>query len=170
MENKKPLELKNWGMLLIHKVVHPFTIFSTPFFVLLLMIYLVFYAFREGIYIGIRSFAGILLPLIIVTFIFIFERELLEKLGKIPTLISLFASLIVGIIVMVLIRFFAHSSAVPITELVLSGSFSILVFSYVSLRENKMLSFYYGMIFGFLIYIIFWGFPVLRWSIEKYLR
>ena len=162
MENRKPSELNNWGTWLIHKVVHPFTVFATPVFVLLLMIYLVFYAFRGGFYPGVRSFAGVLLPLIMVTFIFIFQKELLEKLGKIHTLISFFISLIIGIVVMVVVRSFGHSSTVPITELVLSGSFSILVFSYVSLQENKMLSYYYGMISGFLIYIIFWGFPVLR--------
>ncbi len=162
MEKKKPLELNNWGTWLIHKVVHPFTVFATPVFVLFLMIYLVFYAFRGGFYPGVRSFAGVLLPLIMVTFIFIFQKELLEKLGEIPTLFSFFASLIIGIVVMVVVRFFVYFSAVPIAELVLSGSFSILVFSYVSFRENKMLSYYYGMISGFLIYIIFWGFPVLR--------
>ncbi len=162
MENKNHFKLNNWGTWLIHSVVHPFTVFVTPVSVLFLMIYLVFHAFRGGLYLGIRSFAGVLLPLIIVTFIFIFQKELLEKLGKIPTLFSFFASLIIGIVVMVVVRLFAYFSVVPITELVLSGSFSILVFSYVSLRGNNMLSYYYGMITGFLIYIIFWGFPVLR--------
>ena len=162
MENKKPLSLENWGTALIHKVVHPFTVFATPVFVLFLMFNLVFYSFGKGFSSGIRSFAGVLLPLIMVTFIFVFQKELLEKLGKIPALISFFASLIIGIVVMVVVRAFAYSSAVPVTELVLSGSFSILVFSYVGLRENKMLSYYYGMISGFLIYIIFWGFPVLK--------
>ena len=162
MEKKNLPELNNWGTWLIHKIVHPFTIFATPLFILLLMGYLVFHAFSSGIYPGIRSFAGILLPLIMVTFIFIFQKELLEKLGRIPTLISFFSSLIIGIVVMVVIRFFAYSLPIPITELVLSGSFSILIFSYVSLQENRMLSYYYGMISGFLIYIIFWGFPVLR--------
>jgi len=162
MEHRKPSDLNNWGMLLIHKVVHPFTVFATPLFVLLLMIYLVSKAFMRGFYLGVRSFAGVLLPLIMVTFISIFQKELLEKLGKIHTLISFFISLIIGIVVMIVVQSFGHYSTVPITELVLSGSFSILVFSYVSFRENKMLSYYYGMISGFLIYIIFWGVPVLK--------
>ncbi len=162
MENKKPFELNNWGTWLIHRVIHPFIVFATPAFILFLMIYLVFNAFRGGFYPGIRSFAGFLLPLIMVTFIFIFQKELLEKLGKIPTIINFFALLILGIVVMIVVRFLGYSSTVPITELVLSSSFSILVFSYVSLRENKMLSYYYGMVSGFLIYIIFWGLPVLK--------
>jgi len=49
----------------------------------------------------------------------------------------------------------------PIIEFILSGCFSILVFSYVNVKENKMLCFYYGMISGFLFYIILYGFPYL---------
>jgi phosphoglycerol transferase MdoB-like AlkP superfamily enzyme len=162
MGGNSSIELNNWGKLLIHKVVHPFTIFVTPLFVLVLTVYLIIYAFKTGISSGVRSFAGVLLPLIMVTFIFIFQRDLLQKLERIPTLISFSASFIVGIIVMVVIRLFAKNTPVPITELVLSGSFSILVFSYVSLEGNKMLSYYYGMISGLLFYIIFWGFPSLR--------
>jgi hypothetical protein len=148
-------------MWLIHKLVHPFTIFATPSFLMGLMIYLVVIAFAKGIYSGVRSLSGVLLPLILITFIFIFQKELLERLGKIPTLISFSTSLAIGVAVMMVIHF-VDSQAVPITELVLSGSFSILVFSYVSLEGNKMLSYYYGMISGFLVYIIFWGFPYLR--------
>lgn len=162
MEPKIPSDLNNWGTWLIHKLVHPFTIFATPTFVLLLMVYLVTVAFTNGLYAGVRSFAGALLPLILVTFIFIFQRELLEKLGKIPTLVSFAGSLIIGVIVMAVIRSFADSRSIPVTELVLSGSFSLLVFSYVSLEGNKMLSYYYGMISGFLFHIIFWGFPPLK--------
>jgi phosphoglycerol transferase MdoB-like AlkP superfamily enzyme len=137
MDDNSPTELKNWGRVLIHKVIHPFTIFATPIFVLLLIFFLIIKAFVAGIFPGVRSFAGALLPLIMVTFIFIFQRDLLEKPGQIPTLISFSISLIVGIVVMVVIRSFASTPSIPITELILSGSFSILVFSYVSLEEKK---------------------------------
>jgi hypothetical protein len=160
MESKAASGLNNWGMWLIQKVIHPLTIFGTPLFILALMIHLVSHAFYRDTYSGIRSFAAVLLPLIVVTFIFIFQRELLERLGRRPTLLSFSASLIAGIAAMAIVRFCAYSTIVPVSELVLSGSFSILVFSYVSLQENKMLSYYYGMICGFLVYIIFFGFPV----------
>ena len=154
-------ELRNWGIFLINKVVHPFTIVATPLFILLLMIYLIYNSFTSGVYAGIRSFAGCLLPLILVTFIFIFQRDLLERLGKISTLLSFIISLFIGVLLMVVIGSLANNQSIPITELVLSGSFSILVFSYVSLEGNKMLSYYYGMISGFLLFIIFFGFPLL---------
>jgi hypothetical protein len=96
-----------------------------------------------------------------VTFIFIFQRELIEKLGKIPIILSFTISLLVGLLVMVVIGYFFRGQSVPVTELVLSGSFSILVFSYVSLQGNEILSYYYGMVTGFLLFIIFFGFPVL---------
>ena len=162
MKDGKISEQDNWGIALINRVVHPFTVFATPALVLILIIYLVICNFREGIYVGIRSFAGFLFPLILVTFIFKFQKELLEKLGKIPTLISFGISLFTGIVVMIVVQGFERFLLVPIVELVLSGSFSILVFSYASLRGNKMLSYYYGMISGFLFYIIFWGFPALK--------
>jgi len=52
------------------------------------------------------------------------------------------------------------ASPVPVNELLLSASFSILVFSYVSLPQNKVLSYYYGTVSGLLIYMIFFGFPL----------
>ncbi|MFB0516000.1 MAG: hypothetical protein ACETWG_05280, partial [Candidatus Neomarinimicrobiota bacterium] len=66
-----------------------------------------------------------------------------------------------GIIVMVIIRLFGSLSPtpIPIVELVLSSSFAVLVFSYVEITQTKILSYYYGMVSGFLIYIIVSGFP-----------
>jgi len=143
---------------------------------------LVFHSFEKDIYVGIRSFAGVLLPIIIVTFIALFQKELLRCLGKIPTLVSFFISLFIGIIVMDVVHIFAGASQfaitsliiklppqdifdkfslIPIIELVLSGSLSILVFSYIRLKENRLLSYYYGMICGFLLHIIIVGFPIL---------
>ena len=162
MESDGPKEPGNWSVWLIHGLVHPFTIFATPTFVFVLMIYFVLHDFGGGFAAGMRSTAGVLFPLIMATFVFIFQKELLQRLGRLPTLMSFLIALIIGLLVMVAIRLFARSDTVPIAELVLSGSFSLLVFSYASLGGNKMLSYYYGMISGFLLYIIFVGFPVLR--------
>ncbi|KPJ66503.1 hypothetical protein AMJ44_08250 [candidate division WOR-1 bacterium DG_54_3] len=160
MQEQKSVEVGNWGTWLVNTVIHPFAVTATPLFVLVLMIYLVYYAFLTGTQQGIRSFSGVLLPLILVTFLYIFQRDLLRNMGKIPTTVSFLISLIIGLLVMTIVRVIGHSSSIPITELVLSGSFSILVFSYVSLLETKMFSYYYGMISGFLIYLFFFGFPV----------
>jgi len=162
MENRTWDKVNTLSVSLIHRIVHPFTVFVTPMFVLALMIYLVARAFMEDFYAGVRSFTGVLFPIITVTFIFVFQRELLEELAKIRALTGYLISLLVGIGLMQMVRSLGHSSTVPITELALSGSFSMLVFSYVSVEGNRILSYYYGMISGFLIYIMFWGFPVMK--------
>lgn len=51
------------------------------------------------------------------------------------------------------------SISIPVAELVLSGAFSLLVFSYVVLDVDRMMSYYFGMVFGFLTYILVLGFP-----------
>ena len=90
---------------------------------------------------GVRSCAGVLFPLIMMTFIFIFHRELLEKLRTIPTFVSFFSALIIGLFVMIVMFLAARYPAAPVTELVLPGSFSLLVFSHASLPGNQMLSY-----------------------------
>jgi len=150
----------NWGQWLLHKIIHPFAVSATPLFILALMVYFLSLAFGEGIYRGIRSFASVLLPLIVVTYIFIFQKTQLEKLGE-PSVLKwgFLASLLTGFGTMALIRFVGR---VPVTEVVLSGIFSALVFCYAGIRESKVFSYYYGMILGFLIYIVVLGFPVLK--------
>jgi hypothetical protein len=124
------------------------------------MVYFLFSAFGEGIYPGVRSFAGVLLPLIVAAFMLIFQKPQLEKLGE-PSVLrwGVFASVLTGFGAMALIRFMGRA---PITEVVLSGVFSALVFCYASIRESEIFAYYYGMILGFLIYIVVLGFPVLR--------
>jgi hypothetical protein len=157
--------LGNWGEWIIQKVFHPFTVFATPAFILFLVIYRTINAFRDGFYVGIRSFSSFLLPLIIVTFIFIFKNEMMKKFSKTRPFINFTIFLFIGVAVLLSLKFIIVTTGLPIAELILSGSFSLLVFSYVASdekgNEKRMLSSYYGMVSGFLIYIIFWGFPEL---------
>jgi len=160
-QTKQDFGLGDWGSYLVRTLIHPFTIFATPVFILILIAYFIFKAFRISVYAGVQSFAGAVFPLIIVTFIYIFNRDLITYLGKINILISFSSAMIWGFIVMVVIRFFGSMNVapIPISELILSGSFSILIFSYVEGAQSKILSYYYGMISGFLLYIIVFGFP-----------
>jgi len=150
----------NWGLWMLHKVLHPFVIFATPLFILGLMAYFVASAFGDGIYPGVRSFAGVLVPLIVVTFIVTFQGARVERLGE-PRVLKwgVLASVLTGFGAMALIRFVGRA---PITELVLSGIFSALVFCYASIRETKAFAYYYGMMLGFLLYVVLLGFPVPR--------
>lgn len=150
----------NWAIWLLHKVLHPFAVAATPLFIFGLIMYFLFSAFQEGIYPGVRSLAGALLPLIAATFLYIFQRTQLEKLGGARILWwGFFASALIGFGAMALIRYVGRA---PITEVVLSGILSALAFSYASIRESKVFVYYYGVIFGFLIYIVVLGFPVPR--------
>jgi hypothetical protein len=161
-DSDERLALSNWGLSLLRKFLHPLTVFGTPTFLLALLIYFLMRAFRTDLAYGIRSLAGFLLPLIVSTFIFIYQKEILAKLGDVNVVISFIISLIWGVIIMVVVRLFtAMASPVPVNELVLSSSFSVLVFSYVSLPQNKVLSYYYGTVSGLLLYIIFFGFPII---------
>jgi len=154
-------KLGNWGSFIIKNIIHPFTVIITPTFMLGLIIYMIVIAFGKGIPDGIRSFSGVILPMIVVTFIFLFQKDLLEWLGKIHVLLSYALSLIIGILVMWVVSCLGSSDGVPVTEIVLSSSFSIIIFSYVFVQENKMLSYYYGIVSGFLIFFILFGFPEL---------
>jgi len=155
------LALSNWGLMLLRKVLHPLTVFGTPAFLLFLLVYFLIRAFVSGLPSGIRSVAGFLLPLIVSTFIFIYQKELLVRLGNLNVIIGFALSLIWGVVLMVMVRIFTDmASPVPVSELVLSSSFSVLVFGYVSLPENKVLAYYYGTVTGLLIYVIFFGFPL----------
>jgi len=150
----------NWGYWLLHKILHPFAVSATPLFILALIVYFLFLAFREGIYPGVRSFASVLLPLIVAAYMFIFQKQQVEKLGE-PDIQKwgFYASVVTGFGTMALIRFFGR---VPVTQVVLSGIFSALVFCYAGTRESKVFTYYYGMILGFLTYIVLLGFPALR--------
>lgn len=160
MENGQS-ESGNWGTWLIHEVVHPLTIFLPPAILLLLMTYFVLAGFSDSLLAGIRSTAAVLLPLSLVTFVFIFQREWLAKLGTLSPFMSFAIAMLVGLVVMFVIRLYARSAA-PISELVLSASFSLLVFSHANLRGEKISAYSYGMICGILLYIVFLGFPGLR--------
>jgi hypothetical protein len=154
-DDEQRLILSNWVLQLLKKILHLLTVFGTLTFLLVLLVYYLIHAFDQGLSIGIRSVSGFLLPLIISTFIFIYHKELLGKLGAVNVVLSYILSLYWGIVVMLIIQFFSvMNSPVPVNELVLSSSFSILVFSYVSLPPNKVLSYYYGMASGLLIYMI----------------
>jgi hypothetical protein len=161
----------NWGAFLISNVLHPLTIVATPLFLFILIAFFVVQAFLTSKQAGIRSLSAALLPCIVITFVYVFGRDLLSSFGYINTLFGFIAALIWGIVVMVIIRVFSSiaNATFPLSELVLSGSFNILVFSYVYVgkTQTNILSLYYGLISGFLIYIIFFGLPKIKKEVKK---
>jgi hypothetical protein len=138
MGEQQNFGMGDWGSYVVRTFIHPFTIVATPVFVLILTAYFIINAFRISIYDGVRSFAAALFPLIIMTFIYIFNKDLIKYLEKVNILISFSSALIWGFIVMVVIRFSGsmNGAPIPISELVLSGSFAILIFSYVETAQS----------------------------------
>ncbi len=161
MEPEHPAEPTNWGTWVIQQVIHPTAVFLPPAVLLLLMTYLVLAAFDDGLRTGIRSLAGVLFPLSLVTFVYLFQREWLAWLGRFPAIGGFLVTLVAGLVVMAVIRL-AGRPGVPFTELVLSANFSLLAFSHATVRGNRVSAHSYGMISGMLLYIIFFGFPVPR--------
>ncbi len=152
----------NWGAEFVSAIIHPLTIVMTPICLLLITSYFVVVSFQTNIYSGIRSLSAALFPLIIITFIHIFKRSLLSSLGKPNIWLSFISSVVWGFILMLMLRLSGDlfPSYFPLSEIILSGSFAVLVFSYAEdVENNKVLSYYYGLITGFLLYIVIVGFP-----------
>lgn len=138
--------------------------FGAPFFLLALAIGFVWRAFAHDIYAGVRSMGGVLVPLVMATFILAFWQSLLVRMGKARIWVGFTASVGWGFIAMLVLQLVARSQPfVPIGELVLSASFSVLVFGYLGnrgTRPSNILVYYYGVTVGLLLYIVLFGFPV----------
>jgi len=152
---------ENWGHRLVRNFLHPFVVFGAPCFITLLLIYLLVVAFRHNLTSGLRSFAAILLPLVLSSFVLVFRKELLEKLGRIKVYWGFIGAGAVGFGLLVLVRGMADlPTPIPVPELVLSTCLSVLVFGYASLPANRILSLFYGTVVGFLIHVVLLGWPL----------
>lgn len=147
----------DWGSQLIQHVLYPFALVGAPVFLAGFLVYLVAQSFADSADDGIRSFASVLLPLMGVTFLLTFRRdEASEQAEKVPLWLAFVATFVIG---MIAVQLLSVSTTAPIAELILSASFSILVFSYVSLERQKMFAYYFGMVIGFLTFVVLFGFP-----------
>lgn len=125
-------------------------------------LWLVMSASEAGAFAGIRSLAAVLFPAVIASFIYLFNREILDGLGRVPSGAAFGAAAVAGVAVMLVLRFFVKEFTIPIAELVTSGCFSVLVFSSRALPEKHALSYYYGALSGILLYVVVFGFPLLQ--------
>ncbi|MGE5190447.1 MAG: hypothetical protein ACM3NF_10360 [Gemmatimonadota bacterium] len=153
--------LKAFGFWLIQHVFHPFAVFATPVITIGLILLLLVRAFRLSVKEGIRSLSAVLLPLVVLTFAFMYEKRLFAEIGNVPTPVSFVAALAVGIAVMVVTRYLATLAYfIPFAEILLSGALTLLVFSYLSLQKSGVLAYCYGMLSGFLVFVILLGVPL----------
>lgn len=159
------------GTSAIYDAVRFITVFGTLLILAALALFLVTRAGRGGFYPGIRSFASVLLPIIIGSFVFVFSRETIERLRALRTAWAFSVSTLFGVAIMVTLQFLSQLSEVPIAELLVSACFSLLVFASGSPAAvalsgsaelaNRSLSYYYGVVSGMLLYVVLLGFPVM---------
>ena len=142
------------------ETVHFVAVYGTLSFLGILGIWLVVQAAEHGSSVGIRSFAGVLLPAVTASSVYLFNREMLDTLGRLGPGASFALSGLAGVAVMAVLRWFGEGSTVPVAELVVSACFSVLVFSSRALPEKHSLAYYYGVLFGMLVYVILLGFPL----------
>lgn len=161
MEDDVSAVTSSWGHTLLTRLLHPLTVAGTPLVVLTLLCILLWRAFSRGFPDGLRSFAGVLLPLVIASFVLFFQRPLVERLGAVSVMPAFLLSYVWGIGSLALVNWLWDQTApVPISELILSGSFSVLILSYVVLPQAKVLSYFSGAVAGLLSYIILFGLPL----------
>jgi hypothetical protein len=153
----------------LYGAIRFFTVFGTLAILVCLALYLVSLAFQSGFHPGIRSLAGILLPILAGSFVFLLNRPSLSRLRALPTAASFSMSLAAGALLMAALRFLVGLTPVPITELLIASCISVLVFASDSLPKlafgetefsaDRALSFYYGVVSGMLLYVVLFGFP-----------
>jgi len=143
-------------------LTNAFVSIFTPLLLLGCIILLVYQAFERDLLSAIRSLAGALIPFISFTFLNVSFENSFVVMSQVHIILSFLFSLIWGMGVMYLLKIFAKSNyrGSPITEFLLSASFSLLVFGYLKRVEGgSILAYFYGMAIGFLIYVFVFGVP-----------
>ncbi|RLP93315.1 hypothetical protein EAD89_06690 [Micromonospora sp. BL4] len=153
-------EESNWGSRFIEGALYPFAQVAAPGLLLILMIWFVTRGFAEGVGDGVRSFAGVLLPLMALTFLVKTtqgsERDPKSGIMAIPSWASFLAMLIIAGVTLQLL---SVSTTIPIVELVVSAAFSIITFMRTS--RTHYVSYCLGTVLGALGYLVLFGVPSL---------
>ncbi len=130
-------------------------------------LYLVVTAFGIGTSTGVRSAAGIILPLVIGGFLAVFNRALLDKASRLPPSVAFVVAAAFGVAVMLLMKNIEALRAAPIAELVVSAGLSTLLYAPGSVfgiteattKSDVWMAYYFGVVSGMLVYVVFMGFP-----------
>lgn len=145
----------------IYKFVHFSATYGTLALLIFLLLFLINTDFVAGTSLGLRSLAASLFPIVIGSFIFAFNRELLEYMGSIHASLAFLISSVVGGSAMFVLQWTPPEMNLPLAELISASSFSLLVFSSGALKQKETLAYYYGYLSGVLLYVILVGVPLL---------
>lgn len=144
----------------IYDFARSLTVYGTPIFLALIVLYLVIQAFSQGFTTGLRSLAGSLFPLVMASFLYVFNRELLRRTADVSTVVGFLSGFAMGIVLMLVLEVMRRVAGIPLGEIMVSGCFSLLVFSSISSPGDKVFVYYYGTLTGLLVYVIVRGFPL----------
>ena len=130
--------------------------------------YLVTTAFDVDFATGVRSIAGVMLPLVLGGFLAVFKRGLFDKASQLSPSIAFVVAAVFAVIVMLLIENIDLLRSAPIAELIVAAGLTILLyapgslpgFTQVTERSDVWMAYYFGMVSGMLGYVVLIGFPV----------
>jgi hypothetical protein len=130
--------------------------------------YLVSSAFDIDSATGIRSIAGIMLPLVLGGFLAVFKRSLFEKAARVSPTIAFLLAAVFAVAIMLLIKNIDALRVAPIAEIIVAAGLTILLYSPGSMpgfvqatdRSDVWMAYYFGMVSGMLGYIVLMGFPI----------
>lgn len=133
-------------------------------------LYLVTSAFAIDAATGIRSTAGILLPLVIGGFLAVFRRGLFAGASALRPPLAFALALAFGVVIMLLLRNIDSLRFAPVAELVIAAGLTILLYAPGSMpgiiretaRNDVWQAYYFGVATGMLGYIVLVGFPFVR--------
>lgn len=159
MAGPQPAPASRPVMQAVHETARFIAVYGTLAILILIALYLVLAAFGRGFAGGVRSLAGVLLPVVVASFLYVFRRTVLQRLAAVPTFTGLGAGLVLGVLTMVALQYLGRGVSVPLAELVVSACLSVLVFSAAADPADRGLAWYYGVLCGLLVYLVIWGVP-----------
>jgi hypothetical protein len=142
-------------------IIHPVALLVTPLVLVILLLRLVVLGFGQGADAGIRSLAGALLPLLCLTFVYLVARRLYALMTSLPLVVSFGIAVVWGMTLLTFFEIFGTYMTVPfpVREVLLSTSLGLLIFGSVGGAQQKPFAYHYGMLCGFLVYLMIFGVP-----------
>jgi len=146
-------------MVRVHELAQTVTIYGTPILLAAISAYLLLLAFSAGGQIWVQSLSGLLLPVILGSYLYLFKRAALLFIARLTPGIGFGLGAVMGVVVMGALRLFQGQTFIPIPEMLTSGCFAVLVFSAAAKEDDSCIALFYGVISGALGYTIVLGFP-----------
>ena len=147
----------SWGGWAIEHILHPAILIGVPLATLMVIVGIVARAFAKKSTLGIRAFAGALLPFIIVVFIFVYDSAFFSNIASRGGVFGFLVSLFVGFAVPFLREIKDPATSTTLGAFCGSTSFSALVFGYAAIQDSRVFVFYYGFTIGVLCHVVLVG-------------